>query len=79
MQDGFINNNRFINVQYIQPGKVRAVKDEAKTAILSTIGKGLIVFFQNNYFERITDVRNTSFIVFIHANSTCKTLDVYSG
>jgi hypothetical protein len=67
LQDAFINNNRFINVQYIQPGLVRAVKDEANTAESTTIGKGFRVFFENNYFERITNVRDPSPVLSIHA------------
>ena len=66
-EDAFINNNRFINLQYIQPGFVRAVKDEANTAGSSTIGKGFRVFFQNNYFERISNVRDPSPVLSINA------------
>ena len=67
MQDTFINNNRYINLQYIQLGLVRAVKDEANTAGSTTIGKGFRVFFQNNYFERISNVRDPSPVLYINA------------
>jgi hypothetical protein len=82
LQDAYINNNRFINVQYIQPGLVRAVKDEANTAGSTIIGKGFRVFFQNNYFERITNVRDPSPVLSIHAqyayisNLTVKNSDI---
>jgi hypothetical protein len=51
----------------VQPGLVRAVKDEANLGGSTLSGKGFRIFFENNYFERITNARDPSPVVSIHA------------
>jgi hypothetical protein len=50
-QEAYFINNKFINVQYFNPGIFRGIK---------TGGKGFKVFFINNYFEKIINVREAS-------------------
>jgi hypothetical protein len=57
-QEAFIINNKFINVQFINPGILRGVKPG---------GKGFKVFFINNYFEKLINVREASTAVSFQA------------
>ena len=58
IQEAFFINNKYINVQFYNPGLFRGIKDG---------GKGFIVFFINNYFEKITNVREASSAVSFQA------------
>jgi hypothetical protein len=48
IQEAYFINNKFINIQYVYPGIIRGIKPG---------GKGFKVFFMNNYFEKIINVR----------------------
>jgi hypothetical protein len=58
IQEAYFNNNNFINVQYFNPGLFRGIKAG---------GKGFRVFFNNNHFEKIFNVREASTAVSIEA------------
>jgi len=57
-QEAYLINNKFINVQYLYPGIFRGIKAG---------GKGFKVFFINNYFEKIINVREASTAVSFQA------------
>ena len=44
IQEAYFINNKYINIQYYNPGIFRGIKAG---------GKGFKVFFINNYFEKI--------------------------
>jgi hypothetical protein len=51
IQEAYFINNKYINIQYYNPGIFRGIK---------VGGKGFKVFFINNYFEKIINVREAS-------------------
>jgi hypothetical protein len=51
IQEAYFINNKYINIQYYNPGIFRGIKAG---------GKGFKVFFINNYFEKIINVREAS-------------------
>ena len=57
IQEAYLINNKFINIQYVNP-----IFKGTKTG-----GKGFKVFFINNYFERIINVREASMAVSFQA------------
>jgi hypothetical protein len=57
-QEAYFINNKFINVQFFNPGILRGIKAG---------GKGFKVFFINNYFEKLINVREASTAVSFQA------------
>jgi hypothetical protein len=57
-QEAYFINNKFINVQFFNPGILRGIKAGVK---------GFKVFFINNYFEKLINVREASTAVSFQA------------
>jgi hypothetical protein len=57
-QEAYFINNKFINFQFFNPGVFRGIKAG---------GMGFKVFFINNYFEKIINVREASTAVSFQA------------